>query len=296
MAWLPGAAGLWFPGAAGAGLGAPRRVGARLWQLRRWPGTDREGRYRGCAVAGDIPVGGSPAGCGGVLLEEKFAAGSLHMLRQAVAAHAAAAGMSEARVIDVTLAVNELAANAVRHGAGRGRLPMWCRDGALCCQGCESLDLSDGESTRSLPARARRWSRFRRRRHGPIAMPSGGCAPRRSECTDRMLIFGERHLQTVLGRYVSHYNSHRPHQSRQQRPPDQDTLGLVPLTARCSCGASWPSTLIGVSDVAGAGTTPTQRAIRAGRLQSGGPRRGGAPAFVRRRRYGRHSGSTAVAG
>jgi anti-sigma regulatory factor (Ser/Thr protein kinase) len=83
-------------------------------------------------VAGDIPVGGSQAGCGGVLLEEKFAAGSLHMLRQAVAAHAAAAGMSEAPVIDVTLAVNELAANAVRHGAGR--LRMWCRDGALCCQ------------------------------------------------------------------------------------------------------------------------------------------------------------------
>jgi len=69
-----------------------------------------------------------------VLLEEKFAAGSLYLLRQAVAAHAAAAGMSEARIIDVTLAVNELAANAIQHGAGRGRLRMQLRDGALCCQ------------------------------------------------------------------------------------------------------------------------------------------------------------------
>jgi len=31
----------------------------------------------------------------------------------------------------------------------------------------------------------------------------------------------ERSLLSVLGRYASHYNKHRPHQSRQQRPPDQ---------------------------------------------------------------------------
>jgi len=37
-----------------------------------------------------------------------------------------------------------------------------------------------------------------------------------------MLIYGEQHLRSVLGEYAGHYNRHRPHQSRQQRPPDQD--------------------------------------------------------------------------
>ncbi|WP_260479312.1 transposase [Kibdelosporangium aridum] len=44
----------------------------------------------------------------------------------------------------------------------------------------------------------------------------------RSEVTDRLLIVGERHLRTVLTRYVVHYNRRRPHRARQLRPPRPD--------------------------------------------------------------------------
>jgi transposase InsO family protein len=40
----------------------------------------------------------------------------------------------------------------------------------------------------------------------------------RTEVTDRMLIFGERHLRTVLTQYTPHCNGRRPHRSRQLRP------------------------------------------------------------------------------
>jgi len=45
----------------------------------------------------------------------------------------------------------------------------------------------------------------------------------RRELLDRILILGDRHLTLVLGEYLIHYNRHRPHQSRHQRPPDIET-------------------------------------------------------------------------
>jgi transposase InsO family protein len=44
----------------------------------------------------------------------------------------------------------------------------------------------------------------------------------RTEVTDRMLIFGQRHLRTVLAEYAAHYNGRRPHRSQQLRPPRPD--------------------------------------------------------------------------
>jgi len=44
----------------------------------------------------------------------------------------------------------------------------------------------------------------------------------RTEVTDRMLVFGERHLRSVLAEYEAHYNGRRPHRSRQLHPPQPD--------------------------------------------------------------------------
>jgi len=41
----------------------------------------------------------------------------------------------------------------------------------------------------------------------------------RTEVTDRMLIFGERHLRQVLAVYAAHYNGRRPHRALGLRPP-----------------------------------------------------------------------------
>jgi len=45
-------------------------------------------------------------------------------------------------------------------------------------------------------------------------------ASARRECTDRILIAGRRHLHHILSEYVDHYNTHRPHRTLGQRPPD----------------------------------------------------------------------------
>ena len=49
----------------------------------------------------------------------------------------------------------------------------------------------------------------------------------RTEVTDRMLIFGQRHLQLVLAEYEGHYSGRRPHRSRQLRPPRPRLLSAI---------------------------------------------------------------------
>ena len=55
----------------------------------------------------------------------------------------------------------------------------------------------------------------------------------RTELTDRMLIFGERHLRRVLAAYAAHYNTRRPHRalrlrpSRPQMPVPEPTHGRI---------------------------------------------------------------------
>lgn len=63
-----------------------------------------------------------------------FDANTLHLLRQRVRAYWIAAGMPEGRASDFILAVHELAANAVRHGPGEGRLLLGAVPGGLRCE------------------------------------------------------------------------------------------------------------------------------------------------------------------
>jgi transposase InsO family protein len=52
----------------------------------------------------------------------------------------------------------------------------------------------------------------------------------RAECTDRMLIIGQRHLQHVLAEYIKHYNSGRVHRALNLRAPADDP-GVIPFPA-----------------------------------------------------------------
>jgi anti-anti-sigma factor len=84
------------------------------------------GAGSGAADSGIVPGAGTPP-----LLDQVFDGDSLYALRAAVAAHALQAGLPQGHVGDLVVVVHELAANAVRHGAGHGRLRVWKHDQAL---------------------------------------------------------------------------------------------------------------------------------------------------------------------
>ena len=54
----------------------------------------------------------------------------------------------------------------------------------------------------------------------------------RTELTDRMLIFSERHLRRVLATYAAHYNTQRPHRALQLRPPRPEASVPEPVYGR----------------------------------------------------------------
>ena len=89
------------------------------------------------------------------VLDREFDTDALAGLREAVLGYATTCGMPEDRAIDVMLAVHELAANAVRHGPGHGRLRIHVTATTLRCEvsdpGPPSSDGRDPDSTRGQP-------------------------------------------------------------------------------------------------------------------------------------------------
>src|SRR5438067_2252854 len=98
-----------------------------------------------------IATGAEPA------VDQSFDGDSLYAVRATVAAHASEAGMPEGRVRNVVLAVHELVANAVRHGAGQGQVRLWVTGDGIRCEVTDAgitpagAD-GDGDGTRSRDA------------------------------------------------------------------------------------------------------------------------------------------------
>jgi anti-sigma regulatory factor (Ser/Thr protein kinase) len=67
-------------------------------------------------------------------LDLRFDPDTLQVARTRTRACVSRAGFPEDRAEDVILAVHELAANAIVHGGGAGRLRVWNLAGALLCQ------------------------------------------------------------------------------------------------------------------------------------------------------------------
>lgn len=93
------------------------------------------------AVAGDFnqPLPAPPAGAATVTIDFT----TVRAARRFVTEQAERAGLGSEHVTNITLAVNELVTNIVRHGGGSGDLAIWAQDDHLVCQLSDHGTLSD---------------------------------------------------------------------------------------------------------------------------------------------------------
>jgi anti-sigma regulatory factor (Ser/Thr protein kinase) len=81
-----------------------------------------------------------------------FGPDGLTLLRNLVAARAAAYGLAKAKAEDLVLAVHELATNSVRHGGGSGTFRLWRDGAALVCEISDRGWITDPLAGRRRPA------------------------------------------------------------------------------------------------------------------------------------------------
>ncbi|GGJ64628.1 hypothetical protein GCM10010121_089100 [Streptomyces brasiliensis] len=84
----------------------------------------------------------------------------------------------------------------------------------------------------------------------------------REECTNRVLIFDRGHAEKILQEYAHHFNTHRPHQGRNQLAPLDDP-NVIPLpTAGSSVDKPWPDSSTSTTDQPDSPTKPQLTALK----------------------------------
>ena len=104
-------------------------------------GVERPSRHYDPEAA--IEAAGRPPPPPGDAAELPFGRDTLAAARAFAVEHARRLGLDGDRVFDLELAVNELAANAIVHGGGRGVLRVWSDDGHVVCEVADSGRITD---------------------------------------------------------------------------------------------------------------------------------------------------------